>query len=161
MGFLSIKDTQDEEDYFKDLSSDNNSRQEDSENSCSPYPFKSSGPEKKAVPGIDVLPKKKIWASSMDLLCTGDRDFSPGETDRYQRRLPEAVTVRTSTTPRKKEARYSDGSLALDIFGPQKVDPAFHTRESPSSSAISSALDRIRERQKKLQVLREAMSVEG
>ncbi|XP_017905187.1 PREDICTED: tyrosine-protein phosphatase non-receptor type 13 isoform X7 [Capra hircus] len=160
MGFLSIKDTQDEEDYFKDLSSDNNSGQEDSEKSCSPYPFKSSGPEKKAVPGIDVLPKKKIWASSMDLLCTGDRDFSSGETDRYQRRLPEAVTVRTSTTPRKKEARYSDGSLALDIFGPQKVDPAFHTRESPTSSAISSALDRIRERQKKLQVLREAMSVE-
>ncbi|XP_068831122.1 tyrosine-protein phosphatase non-receptor type 13 isoform X5 [Capricornis sumatraensis] len=160
MGFLSIKDTQDEEDYFKDLPSDNNSGQEDSENSCSPYPFKSSGPEKKAVPGIDVLPKKKIWASSMDLLCTGDRDFSSGETDRYQRRLPEAVTVRTSTTPRKKEARYSDGSLALDIFGPQKVDPAFHTRESPTSSAISSALDRIRERQKKLQVLREAMSVE-
>ncbi|XP_069450728.1 tyrosine-protein phosphatase non-receptor type 13 isoform X14 [Ovis canadensis] len=160
MGFLSIKDTQDEEDYFKDLSSDNNSGQEDLENSCSPSPFKSSGPEKKAVPGIDVLPKKKIWASSMDLLCTGDRDFSSGETDRYQRRLPEAVTVRTSTTPRKKEARYSDGSLALDIFGPQKVDPAFHTRESPTSSAISSALDRIRERQKKLQVLREAMSVE-
>lgn len=161
MGFLSIKDTRDEEDYFKDLSSDNNSGQEDSENSCSPYLFKSSGPEKKAVPGLDVLPKKKIWASSMDLLCTGDRDFSSGETDRYQRRLPEAVTVRTSTTPRKKEARYSDGSLALDIFGPQKMDPAFHTRDLPTSSAISSALDRIRERQKKLQVLREAMNVEG
>ncbi|XP_010832069.1 PREDICTED: tyrosine-protein phosphatase non-receptor type 13 isoform X8 [Bison bison bison] len=160
MGFLSIKDTRDEEDYFKDLSSDNNSGQEDSENSCSPYPFKSSGPEKKAVPGLDMLPKKKIWASSMDLLCTGDRDFSSGETDRYQRRLPEAVTVRTSTTPRKKEARYSDGSLALDIFGPQKMDPAFHTRDLPTSSAISSALDRIRERQKKLQVLREAMNVE-
>ncbi|XP_070228753.1 tyrosine-protein phosphatase non-receptor type 13 isoform X9 [Bos mutus] len=160
MGFLSIKDTRDEEDYFKDLSSDNNSGQEDSENSCSPYPFKSSGPEKKAVPGLDVLPKKKIWASSMDLLCTGDRDFSSGETDRYQRRLPDAVTVRTSTTPRKKEARYSDGSLALDIFGPQKMDPAFHTRDLPTSSAISSALDRIRERQKKLQVLREAMNVE-
>lgn len=161
MGFLSIKDTQDEEDYFKDLSSDNNSGQEDSENSCSPYPFKSSGPEKKAVPGIDVLPKKKIWASSMDLLRTGDRDFSSGETDRYQHCLPEAVTVRTSTTPRKKEARYSDGSLALDIFGPQKMDPAFHPRELPTSSAISNALDRIRERQKKLQVLREAMNVEG
>ncbi|XP_070314282.1 tyrosine-protein phosphatase non-receptor type 13 isoform X9 [Odocoileus virginianus] len=160
MGFLSIKDTQDEEDYFKDLSSDNNSGQEDSENSCSPYPFKSSGPEKKAVPGVDVLPKKKIWASSMDLLRTGDRDFSSGETDRYQHCLPEAVTVRTSTTPRKKEARYSDGSLALDIFGPQKMDPAFHPRELPTSSAISSALDRIRERQKKLQVLREAMNVE-
>uniref|UniRef100_A0A8C6CIP1 Tyrosine-protein phosphatase non-receptor type 13 n=1 Tax=Monodon monoceros TaxID=40151 RepID=A0A8C6CIP1_MONMO len=160
MGFLSIRDTQYEEVYFKDISSDNNSGCEDSENSCSPYQFKTSGPEKKAIPGIDALPKKKIWASSMDLLCTGDRDISSGETDRYQHCLPEAVTVRTSTTPRKKEARYSDGSMALDIFGPQKMDPVFHTRELPTSSAISSALDRIRERQKKLQVLREAMNEE-
>ncbi|XP_022417342.1 tyrosine-protein phosphatase non-receptor type 13 isoform X11 [Delphinapterus leucas] len=160
MGFLSIRDTQYEEVYFKDISSDNNSGCEDSENSCSPYQFKTSGPEKKAIPGIDALPKKKIWASSMDLLCTGDRDISPGETDRHQHCLPEAVTVRTSTTPRKKEARYSDGSMALDIFGPQKMDPVFHTRELPTSSAISSALDRIRERQKKLQVLREAMNEE-
>ncbi|XP_042791923.1 tyrosine-protein phosphatase non-receptor type 13 isoform X7 [Panthera leo] len=159
MGFLSIRDTQDEEDYFKDISSDNNSAREDSENTCSPYQFKTSGPEKKTIPGIDVLPKKKIWASSMDLLCTDERDFS-GETGGFRQYLPEAVTVRTSTTPRKKEARYSDGSIALDIFGPQKVDPMFHTRELPTSSAISSALDRIRERQKKLQVLREAMNVE-
>ncbi|XP_046512398.1 tyrosine-protein phosphatase non-receptor type 13 isoform X13 [Equus quagga] len=160
MGFLSIRDTQDEEDYFKDISSDNNSGHEDCENTCSPYQFKTSGPGKKATPGIDVLPKKKIWASSMDLLCTADRDFSSGETGRYEHCLPETVTVRTSTTPRKKEARYSDGSIALDIFGPQKMDPMFHTRELPISSAISSALDRIRERQKKLQVLREAMNVE-
>ncbi|XP_030880045.1 tyrosine-protein phosphatase non-receptor type 13 [Leptonychotes weddellii] len=159
MGFLSIRDTQDEEDYFKDISSDNNSGHEDSENACSPYQFKTSGLEKKTFPGIDVPPKKKIWASSMDLLCTADRDFS-GETGGFQQYLPEAVTVRTSTTPRKKEARYSDGSIALDVFGPQKVDPAFHMRDLPTSSAISSALDRIRERQKKLQVLREAMNVE-
>ncbi|XP_032256618.1 tyrosine-protein phosphatase non-receptor type 13 isoform X6 [Phoca vitulina] len=159
MGFLSIRDTQDEEDYFKDISSDNNSGHEDSENACSPYQFKTSGPEKKTFPGIDVPPKKKIWASSMDLLCTADRDFS-GETGGFRQYLPEAVTVRTSTTPRKKEARYSDGSIALDIFGPQKVDPVFHMRDLPTSSAISSALDRIRERQKKLQVLREAMNVE-
>uniref|UniRef100_A0A452VNL6 Tyrosine-protein phosphatase non-receptor type 13 n=1 Tax=Ursus maritimus TaxID=29073 RepID=A0A452VNL6_URSMA len=138
MGFLSIRDTQDEEDYFKDISSDNNSGHEDSENVCSPYLFKSSGPEKKILPGIDVLPKKKIWASSMDLLCTADRDF-PGETGGFRQYLPEAVTVRPSTTPRKKEARYSDGSIALDIFGPQKVDPVFHMRELPTSSAISSA----------------------
>ncbi|XP_010981432.1 tyrosine-protein phosphatase non-receptor type 13 isoform X10 [Camelus dromedarius] len=160
MGFLSIRDTQDEEDYFKDISSDNNSGHEDSENSCSPYQFQTSGAEKKAIRSIDVLPKKKIWASSMDLLCTADRDFSSGETDRYRQSLLEAVTVRTSTTPRKKEGRYSDGSIALNIFGPQKMDPVFHTRELPTSSAISSALDRIRERQKKLQILREAMNVE-
>uniref|UniRef100_A0A2K5EFZ1 Tyrosine-protein phosphatase non-receptor type 13 n=1 Tax=Aotus nancymaae TaxID=37293 RepID=A0A2K5EFZ1_AOTNA len=159
MGFLSIRDSQDEEDYFKDILSDN-SGHEDSENTCSPYQFKTSGPEKKTIPGIDVLSKKKSWASSMDLLCTTDRDFSSGETGTYRHCHPEAVTVRTSTTPRKKEARYSDGSIALDIFGPQKMDPIYHTQELPTSSAISSALDRIRERQKKLQVLREAMNVE-
>ncbi|KAM7155335.1 tyrosine-protein phosphatase non-receptor type 13 isoform 2-T2 [Molossus nigricans] len=159
MGFLSIRDTQDEEDYFKDILSDN-SGHEDSENTCSPYQFKTSGPEKKAIPGAEVLPKKKIWASSTDLLCSADRDGCSGETGRCRHWLPEAVAVRTSTTPRKKEARYSDGSIALDVFGPQKMDPMFHVRELPSSSAISSALDRIRERQKKLQVLREAMNVE-
>uniref|UniRef100_A0A8C5YD19 Protein tyrosine phosphatase non-receptor type 13 n=1 Tax=Microcebus murinus TaxID=30608 RepID=A0A8C5YD19_MICMU len=143
MGFLSIRDTQDEEDRFKDILSDN-SGHEDSENTCSPYQFKTSGPEKQVIPGIDVLPKKKIWASSMDLLCTADRDFSSGETGTSRHCHP--VTVRTSTTPRKKEARYSDGSIALDIFGPQKMDPVYHTRELPTST--------------KLQVLREAMNVE-
>uniref|UniRef100_A0A8C8ZWW0 Tyrosine-protein phosphatase non-receptor type 13 n=1 Tax=Prolemur simus TaxID=1328070 RepID=A0A8C8ZWW0_PROSS len=160
MGFLSIRDTRDEEDCFKDILSDNNSGHEDSENMCSLYQFKTSGPERKVIPGIDVLPKKKIWASSMDLLCTADRDFSSGETGTSRHCHPEAVTVRTSTTPRKKEARYSDGSIALDIFGPQKMDPVYYARELPASTAISSALDRIRERQKKLQVLREAMNVE-
>lgn len=160
MGFLSIRDTHDEEDCFKDIPSDNNSRLEDSGTVSSPYPFKTSSPHKKVFPGIDTLSKKKVWASSMDLFCTADRDFS-GETGRYQHCDPEAVTERTSITPRKKEARYSDGSIALDVFGPQKVEPVYHTRETPTSSAVSSALDRIRERQKKLQVLREAMNVEG
>ncbi|XP_008265860.2 tyrosine-protein phosphatase non-receptor type 13 isoform X8 [Oryctolagus cuniculus] len=160
MGFLSIRDTQDEEEHFKDISSDINSGHEDCENTDSLYQFKSSGPEKKVIHSIDGLPKKKIWASSMDLLCMTDRDFSSGETGGYRHCHPESVTGRTSTTPRKKEARYSDGSIALDVFGPQKVDPIYPTRELPTSSAISSALDRIRERQKKLQVLREAMNVE-
>lgn len=160
MGFLSIRDTQDEEEYFKDISSDLNSGHEDTENTDSHYPFKSSGPEKKPLQGIEGLPKKKIWASSMDLLCTTDRDSSSGEIGGYRHCHPATVTGRTSTTPRKKEARYSDGSIALDLFGPQKPDAVFPTRELPNSSAISSALDRIRERQKKLQVLREAMNVE-
>ncbi|KAL6082214.1 hypothetical protein STEG23_008438, partial [Scotinomys teguina] len=157
MGFLSIRDTQDEDDYFKDTPSDDNSRHEDSETVSSPYQFKTSSPQKKVFPGMDMLSKKKVWASSMDLLCTADRDFS-GETGRYQPCDPEAVT---GWTPRKKEARYSDGSIALDVFGSQKVEPVYQTRETPpTSSAVSSALDRIRERQKKLQVLREAMNVE-
>lgn len=151
MGFLSIRDTQDEEDYFKETPSDHNSRHEDSETFSSPYQFKTSSPQ------VDVLSKKKTWASSMDLLCAADRDVS----GLYQHCDLETVTGRTSITPKKKEGRYSDGSIALDIFGPQKVEPATHTRDLPTSSLVSSALDRIRERQKKLQVLREAMNVEG
>ncbi|XP_052054624.1 tyrosine-protein phosphatase non-receptor type 13 isoform X2 [Apodemus sylvaticus] len=153
MGFLSIRDTQDEQDYSKETPSDNNSRHEDAETFSSPYQFKTSSPQ------IDVLSKKKTWASSMDLLCAVDRDVS-GETGRYQHCDLETVTGRTSITPRRREGRYSDGSIALDTFSPQKVEPATHTRDLPTSSAVSSALDRIREKQKKLQVLREAMNVE-
>lgn len=153
MGFLSVRDTPEEEDYSKETPSDNNPRHDDSEPFSSPYQFKTSSPH------IDVLSKKKTWASSTDLLCVADRDLS-GETGRYQHCDPETVTGRTSITPRKKEGRYSDGSIALEVFGPQKAEPGIHTRELPASSAVSSALDRIRERQKKLQVLREAMNVE-
>ncbi|XP_063105461.1 tyrosine-protein phosphatase non-receptor type 13 isoform X11 [Cavia porcellus] len=160
MGFLSIRDTKDEEDYFKDISSDNNSGPEDSENTYSPDQFTTSGPQKKVVPGIDVLPKKKVWASSMDLLSSPDRDSSPGEMDRFRHCRPDGLPGRTSPPPRRREARYSDGGIALDVFDPQRVNPACYTQELPTASAISSALDRIRERQKKLQVLREAMNVE-
>ena len=122
MGFLSIRDTQDEQDYSKETLSDNNSRHEDAETFSSPYQFKTSSPQ------IDVLSKKKTWASSMDLLCAADRDVS-GETGRYQHCDLETVTGRTSSTPRRREGRYSDGSISLDTFSPQKVEPATHTRD--------------------------------
>ncbi|XP_028932510.1 tyrosine-protein phosphatase non-receptor type 13 isoform X7 [Ornithorhynchus anatinus] len=165
MGFLSITHTQGEEDFFKDVSSDYNSGRENVAATRCPYQYKSDDPEGKGNLSIDVLHKRKIWASSTDLLSasdpTNDGDpLLPGESSRPRRCLPEAHAVRTSTTPRSKEARYSDGSIALDVFGPQKVDPIRQLPEITTSSAISSALDRIRERQKKLQVLREAMNVE-
>ncbi|XP_068869003.1 tyrosine-protein phosphatase non-receptor type 13 isoform X6 [Aphelocoma coerulescens] len=97
-----------------------------------------------------------------DLLCTTDkaaeRDHAGGS-HRHSHQC-ETFTVRTSTTARNKEARYSDGSIALDVFGPQKLDQTRHMPETSASAAISSAFDRIRERQKKLQLLREAMNVE-
>ncbi|XP_038625082.1 tyrosine-protein phosphatase non-receptor type 13 isoform X1 [Tachyglossus aculeatus] len=160
MGFLSIRHTQGEEDFFKGVSSDYNSGREEITATRCPYRYKSDDLE-----GVDVLHKRKIWASSTDLLSASDptNDGDPlllGEGSRPRRCLPEAHAVRTSTAPRSKEARYSDGSIALDVFGPQKLDPIHQLPEVPTSSAISSALDRIRERQKKLQVLREAMNVE-
>ncbi|XP_043827832.1 tyrosine-protein phosphatase non-receptor type 13 isoform X3 [Dromiciops gliroides] len=164
MGFLSIRDTADEEDYFKDLSSDYNPGYEDSEGPCSLYHYKTNGTERKGNLGPNVLHKQKVWASSLDLVCSSDNpaneDMLFGETGRLRHCFPEAMKAQVSTAPRKKEARYSDGSLALDVFGPQRLVPVRHIPELPTSPAISSALDRIRGRQKKLQVLREAMNIE-
>ncbi|XP_072478670.1 tyrosine-protein phosphatase non-receptor type 13 isoform X7 [Notamacropus eugenii] len=164
MGFLSIRDTPDEEDYFKDLSSDYNPGYEDSEDPCSLYHYKTNGTERKGHIGPNVLHKQKVWASSLDLVCSSDNpaneDLLSGETARLRHCFPEAIKAQVSTAPRKKEARYSDGSLALDVFGPQRLVPVRHMPELPTSPAISSALDRIRGRQKKLQALREAMNME-
>uniref|UniRef100_A0A8C0VPW5 Tyrosine-protein phosphatase non-receptor type 13 n=1 Tax=Cyanistes caeruleus TaxID=156563 RepID=A0A8C0VPW5_CYACU len=159
MGFLSIRGTRDEEEFFQGISADYSSGQEDV---FCPHRCKTSELEKKGHLHTDVPPKRKIWASSTDLLCSTDkaaeRDHAGGS-HRHSHQC-ETFTVRTSTTARNKEARYSDGSIALDVFGPQKLDQTRHMPETSTSAAISSAFDRIRERQKKLQLLREAMNVE-
>uniref|UniRef100_A0A8C9L7V3 Tyrosine-protein phosphatase non-receptor type 13 n=1 Tax=Pavo cristatus TaxID=9049 RepID=A0A8C9L7V3_PAVCR len=159
MGFLAMRGTQGEEEFFQGISSDYNSGQEDS---FYPYRCKTNEFENKGHLHTDAVPKRKVWASSTDLLCTtnkaAERDHA-SDSHRYSHQC-ETVAVRTSTMTRNKEARYSDGSIALDIFGPQKLDQTRHVPETSTSAAISSAFDRIRERQKKLQLLREAMNVE-
>ncbi|XP_053921801.1 tyrosine-protein phosphatase non-receptor type 13 isoform X2 [Cuculus canorus] len=158
MGFLSVRGTQGKEEFFQGISTDYNSGQEDV---FCPHRCKTSEFEKKGHLQTDVTPKRKVWASSTDLLCTTDktteRDHAGG--CHGHNHQCEAFTVQTSAT-RNKEARYSDGSIALDVFGPQKLDQMRHVPETSTSAAISSAFDRIRERQKKLQLLREAMNVE-
>uniref|UniRef100_A0A8C0FTJ7 Tyrosine-protein phosphatase non-receptor type 13 n=1 Tax=Bubo bubo TaxID=30461 RepID=A0A8C0FTJ7_BUBBB len=159
MGFLSIRGTQGEEEFFQGISADYSSGQEDV---FCPHRCKTSEFGKKGHLHMDVTPKRKVWASSTDLLCTTDRaaerDHAGGSHGHNHQ--CEAFAVRTSTAMRNKEARYSDGSIALDVFGPQKLDQTRHVPETSTSAAISSAFDRIRERQKKLQLLREAMNVE-
>uniref|UniRef100_A0A8C3KSC1 Tyrosine-protein phosphatase non-receptor type 13 n=1 Tax=Calidris pygmaea TaxID=425635 RepID=A0A8C3KSC1_9CHAR len=159
MGFLSIRGTQDEEEFSQGISTDYNSRQEDV---FCPHICKTSEFEKKGHVHTDVPPKRKIWASSTDLLCTMDKTAEKGHAggSHGHNHQCDAFPVRTSTATRNKEARYSDGSIALDVFGPQKLDQTRHVPETSTSAAISSAFDRIRERQKKLQLLREAMNVE-
>ncbi|XP_010213962.1 PREDICTED: tyrosine-protein phosphatase non-receptor type 13 [Tinamus guttatus] len=159
MGFLSIRGTQREEEFFQGISTDYKAGQEDT---FCPHRCKTSDFEKKGHLHTDATPKRKIWASSTDLLCTSDkaaeRDHA-GDSHRHSHQC-ETFMVRTSAPTRNKEARYSDGSIAMDVFGPQKLDQTRHGPETSTSAAISSAFDRIRERQKKLQLLREAMNVE-
>ncbi|XP_063775940.1 tyrosine-protein phosphatase non-receptor type 13 isoform X2 [Pseudophryne corroboree] len=105
--------------------------------------------------------KKKNWASSFDL-----SSFSNQATERpviaanpYNLHcFPEALHGRTVTMPKMTDLRQLGG--AIEASGLQKMDQARHGPEVPTSIAISSALDRIREKQKKLQILREAMSIE-
>lgn len=160
MGFLSMREAQGEGEFFLDISSDYNSGHEDA---CCPSRCKTDDLERKNKLGVDAACKRKVWASSTDLLYTTDkateRDRS-GESRRHNHHY-DTITVRTLATTRNKEARYSDGSIALDVFGPQKLDQLCQVSETSTSAALLSAFDRIRERQRKLQVLREAMDVEG
>uniref|UniRef100_A0A8C8RFD2 Tyrosine-protein phosphatase non-receptor type 13 n=1 Tax=Pelusios castaneus TaxID=367368 RepID=A0A8C8RFD2_9SAUR len=159
MGFLSIRGEQGKEDLFQGISPDYSSGREDA---YCPYQCRTDNLERKSNLGADSAHKRKIWASSTDLLCTTNKTTETsrsGESHRHNNHY-ETVTVRTSTTTRNKEARYSDGSIALDVFGPQKLEQVRQVPESSASAAISCAFDRIRERQKKLQALREAMDVE-
>ncbi|KAM4807873.1 tyrosine-protein phosphatase non-receptor type 13 [Rhinophrynus dorsalis] len=161
MGFLAFKDQHDEEDSGPGTSSDYNSGYEDAMNthhSC--YQFRPIDLDRK---NGDNCQRKKHWASSFDLLSITDQSSEKcGNSSDSQRsnRYHEAVTVRNTNTPKMKDLRYSDGSAATDILGPHRTDQARHGPEGPNSIAISNAMDRIREKKKKLQVLREAMSLE-
>ncbi|XP_054845741.1 tyrosine-protein phosphatase non-receptor type 13 [Eublepharis macularius] len=161
-GVLSIRGSQGEEEFCQGISSHYHSGHEDATNTCCPYQCRAADLERKGNVGADARPKRKVWASSSDLLCTTDsvteRD-RVGDSHRHHHHAG-TVAARTSAAARSKEGRYSDGSIALDIFGPQKLDQVRHVPEFSTSAAISSAFDRIRERQKKLHQLRKAMDAE-
>ncbi|XP_015687845.1 tyrosine-protein phosphatase non-receptor type 13, partial [Protobothrops mucrosquamatus] len=156
--FLSISDSRGEKELSQNIASDYNSGHEDSTDTCCPYRFRASNLEKKA----NSDPKRKVWASSSDLLCTTHKvtegDYAADSHKHHHQ--GGTISGRTSGALRNKESRYSDGSIALDIFGPQKLDQVLHVSETSTSAALLCAFDRIKEKQKKLQLLREAMNVE-
>uniref|UniRef100_A0A670Z081 Tyrosine-protein phosphatase non-receptor type 13 n=1 Tax=Pseudonaja textilis TaxID=8673 RepID=A0A670Z081_PSETE len=156
--FLSTSNSCGEKEFSQNIASDYNSVHEDSTDSCCPYRFRASNQEKKA----NNDPKRKVWASSSDLLCATHK-VTEGDyvTDSHKHHHQgRTISGRTLGAPINKEGRYSDGSIALDIFGPQKLDQMLHVSETSTSAALLCAFDRIKEKQKKLQLLREAMNVE-
>uniref|UniRef100_A0A6J0US88 Tyrosine-protein phosphatase non-receptor type 13 n=1 Tax=Pogona vitticeps TaxID=103695 RepID=A0A6J0US88_9SAUR len=158
LGFLSVRALQGEEAFGQGISSNYNAGHDDDTDSCCPYQYRVAQVEKKANNG----PKRKVWASSSDLLCADEKameKYYVGDSRQHHQHAG-TVSGRISAAARSKEGRYSDGSIALDIFGPQKLDQVCHGPETSTSVALSSAFDRIKERQRKLQLLREAMNVE-
>ncbi|XP_075059099.1 tyrosine-protein phosphatase non-receptor type 13 isoform X3 [Mixophyes fleayi] len=108
----------------------------------------------------DRSQSKKTWVSSFDLSISNqakERPFLAANPYKLHC-FPEALNGRTTALPKMKDLRRL--SEAVDVLGLQKMDQARHGPEVPTSVAISTALDRIREKQKKLQILREAISIE-
>ncbi|XP_064005648.1 tyrosine-protein phosphatase non-receptor type 13 isoform X2 [Pogoniulus pusillus] len=159
MGSLFVRETQGKEEFFQDISADSSLGQEDV--SC-PQRCRAIELLRKGHFHAGVAPKRKVGASSLDLLCiteqAAEREHAGGCQGHSHHR--EVFPARSAAAARSKEARYSCGSMELDVFGSQSLDQARHLSETSTAAAIASAFDRIRERQKKLQPLREAMNVE-
>ncbi|KAJ7327166.1 hypothetical protein JRQ81_016925, partial [Phrynocephalus forsythii] len=158
MGFLSLRALQGDEEFCQGISPSYNDGHDDDVDTCCPYRSRAAQVERKA----NKVSKRKVWASSSDLLCADDKALEKDCVGDSRRHHQHAGTIsgRIPAAARSKEGRYSDGSIALDIFGPQKLDQVCHGAETSTSVALSSAFDRIKERQRKLQLLREAMNVE-
>ncbi|XP_063314846.1 tyrosine-protein phosphatase non-receptor type 13 isoform X2 [Pelobates fuscus] len=155
MGFLAFNDQCGEEDSCHYTSSEYNSGYEDTFSPHYPQPeLKHS--EIEGQNGNNGQ-RKKHWVSSFDLSSITDQATERGfsSTDNCRSNHISETNVRT-TLPKFADLRHPDGSAAVQALGPQ----VRHGPDVPTSIAISSALDRIKEKKKKLQVLREAMSIE-
>ncbi|XP_036384166.1 tyrosine-protein phosphatase non-receptor type 13 isoform X2 [Megalops cyprinoides] len=99
--------------------------------------------------------QRKNWASSVDLACLDPEALRFGALEEARRgssALSQRSAGRHKSASRARESRYSDFGIE-----PRK---AHHLSALSVSSAINSAYDRIRERQRKLNVIRQAMDAD-
>ncbi|XP_044159722.1 tyrosine-protein phosphatase non-receptor type 13 isoform X2 [Bufo gargarizans] len=156
MGFLAFKDLQDEDDSFPSL--ELGSTYEDIAKSRCAYGYLQSKHLERKV--SERSQRKKNWASSFDVssMSSQGTERRLSAVNPYKRNVSETLNGRVTTMAKMKNLRQL--SDATDVFGKQKMDQAKHGPEVPTSLAISSALERIREKKKKLQILRDAMDIE-
>ncbi|XP_056424718.1 tyrosine-protein phosphatase non-receptor type 13 isoform X2 [Hyla sarda] len=156
MGFLAFKDQQDGDDRFPSL--ELGSTYEDTSKSHYPYDhFQCNNLERKLS---ERSQRKKNWASSFDVssLSSHGTERTSSAANPYKRNVSETLNGRFTTIMKMKDRRQS--SEAAEVFSKQKSDQAKHGPDVPTSVAISSALERIREKKKHLQILRDAMNIE-
>ncbi|XP_069834319.1 tyrosine-protein phosphatase non-receptor type 13 isoform X1 [Dendropsophus ebraccatus] len=148
MGFLAFKD-QDGDDGFPSL--ELGSAYEDTAKSHHAYDqLQSNHLERKLS---ERSQRKKNWASSFDVSSLSSHGTERASAvNPYKRNISETLNGRTVSKMRDLRQL----SEAGDVFGKQVK----HGPEVPTSVAISSALERIREKKKKLQILRDAMNIE-
>ncbi|XP_066430473.1 tyrosine-protein phosphatase non-receptor type 13 isoform X2 [Eleutherodactylus coqui] len=154
MGFLAFKDQEDEDDRFPSL--ELGSTYEDIAKSH--YAYDHLQPNHLERKMSERSQRKKNWASSFDVSSLSSQGTERGlsAVHPYKRNISETLNGQIKAMPKMKDLR----SDAADVFGKQKMDQAKHGPEVPTSVAISSALERIREKKRKLQILRDAMNIE-
>ncbi|XP_075717007.1 tyrosine-protein phosphatase non-receptor type 13 isoform X2 [Rhinoderma darwinii] len=156
MGFLAFNEQQDGDDSFASL--ELGSAYEDVTKSHFAYDNLQSNHLERKI--SERSQRKKNWASSFDVSSMSSQGTERGlsAANPYKQNISETLNGRTTTMPKMKDLRQSND--AADVFGKQKMDQAKHGPEVPTSIAISSALERIREKKKNLQILRDAMNIE-
>ncbi|XP_041051917.1 tyrosine-protein phosphatase non-receptor type 13 isoform X1 [Carcharodon carcharias] len=100
---------------------------------------------------------RKPWTSTVDLGFYGRKMISPGDNTHQGSFCPQGKGRQIKNIIQTREAKYTDFGQVPASIGLQK---SHQTSELYISSALSGAYERIKERQKKLQVLREAMDMD-
>lgn len=129
-----------------------------SEESAELYPHQ-RGRAVQKLPGYrgEPGPQRKNWTSSVDLACLDPEALRFGvleEARRGSSALSQRSAGRNRSATRAREARYSD-------FAPLEPRQGHHFSAMSVSSGLTTAYDRIKERQRKLHVLRQAMDGDG
>ncbi|XP_062899577.1 tyrosine-protein phosphatase non-receptor type 13 isoform X2 [Mobula hypostoma] len=100
---------------------------------------------------------RKYWTSTVDLGCYNDRILAPRDRSYRHSLCPQGMGQQIKNTFPVRERMHSELRQVPASLGIQR---SHHTSQLSISSALSGVYERIKERQNKLQVLREAMDVD-
>ncbi|XP_051895284.1 LOW QUALITY PROTEIN: tyrosine-protein phosphatase non-receptor type 13 [Pristis pectinata] len=100
---------------------------------------------------------KKYWTSTVDLGRCNGKIMAPGDNSHRRSLCPQGMGQQIKNTSQLRERMHPDLGQVTASLGLQR---SHHTSELSISSALSGVYERIKERQKKLRVLREAMNVD-
>ncbi|XP_032880228.1 tyrosine-protein phosphatase non-receptor type 13 isoform X3 [Amblyraja radiata] len=101
--------------------------------------------------------RKKPWTSTVDLDCYNRKIIAPGDSSHHRNFCPHGIGRQIKNTPQIGERKHPDLGQVAASLGLQR---SHHTSELSISSALSGVYERIKERQKKLHILREAMDID-
>ncbi|XP_048390119.1 tyrosine-protein phosphatase non-receptor type 13 isoform X3 [Stegostoma tigrinum] len=106
---------------------------------------------------VDDSSHRKLWTSAVDLDLYGSKMTSSGDNTPQRNTSPLGKGRQIKSITQAREPKYRDLGQVPTTLGFQNPPP---TSQLSTSSALSGAYERIKERQRKLRVLREAMAME-